>query len=59
MNAKKLIAILAMAMLWSASADAQGWLNKVKDKAVNTVKDKVSNKVERVVGQAADEVLDG
>ena len=59
MKTRKILAIFAMAMLCVTGADAQGFLKKLKDKAVDTVKDKVENKVEREAGKAADEVLDG
>ena len=59
MKTRKILAIFAMAMLCATGADAQGFLKKLKDKAVDTVKDKVENKVEREAGTAADEVLDG
>lgn len=51
--------LLAMAVVFSANVDAQGWLKKLKDKAVEKVKEKVEDKVEREVGEAADDVLDG
>ena len=44
-------------------AEAQGWLNNLKDKAVDaakrTIENKVSNKTEKVTGDAADAVLNG
>ena len=51
--------MLALVMAFSADADAQGWLKKLKDKAVEKVKEKVEKKVEREVDKAADNVLDG
>ena len=41
------------------SADAQGWLGSLKEKAVNKIKEKVENKVERATDTTMDAVLDG
>ena len=56
---KRLLIMLALVLAFSADADAQGWLKKLKDKAVEKVKEKVENKLEREVDKATDEVLDG
>lgn len=53
------IAILAALVVWPTDMNAQGWLRKLKDKAVEKVKEKVENKVEKEVGDATDDVLDG
>ena len=44
---------------FSATADAQGFLKKLKDKALEKAKDKIENKVERTVDSEMDAVLDG
>ena len=49
----------ALAAFLCSGASAQGWLGKLKDKAVDKVKEKVENKVEDQVGSAADDVLSG
>ena len=59
MNMKRLMAILAVALVYSTSASAQGWLGKLKEKAIDKVKEKVENKVEDEVGNATDDVLNG
>ena len=48
-----------LAAFLCSGASAQGWLGKLKDKAVDKVKEKVENKVEDQVGSAADDVLSG
>ncbi len=49
----------ALAAFLCSGASAQGWLGKLKEKAVDKVKEKVENKVEDQVGSAADDVLSG
>ena len=44
---KKLLTTLLMAIAFTVSANAQGWLKKVKDRAVSTVENAVSNKVNK------------
>ena len=44
---------------FAATADAQGFLKKLKDKALNAVEGKVEDKVERETNDAMDGVLDG
>ena len=44
---------------FSATADAQGFLKKLKDKAIEKAKDKIENKVERTIDKEKDAVLDG
>ena len=55
--------MLIVMVAFAVNADAQGFLNRLKDKAVkaaeNAVERKVENKVERVTDDAMDEVLDG
>ncbi len=59
MNARRFLAVLILAVVCVMGANAQGWLNKLKDKAVEKVKQKVEQKVEDEAGEAADEVLNG
>ena len=59
MNTKRLMVILAVAVVCSTGADAQGWLGKLKEKAIDKVKEKVENKVDRETDEAMDGVLDG
>ena len=56
---KKMMMMAALAAFLCSGASAQGWLGKLKDKAVDKVKEKVENKVEDQVGSAADDVLSG
>ena len=56
---KKLLMMLIFVMAFSANADAQGFLKRLKDRAVERVKQKVEDKVDREVSKASDEVLDG
>ena len=59
MYMKKLLTIVMLFAACSVNADAQGWLGKLKDKALDKVKGTVENKVEKEVGNATDDVLDG
>ena len=56
---KRMMMMAALAAFLCSGASAQGWLGKLKDKAVDKVKEKVENKVEDQVGSAADDVLSG
>ena len=56
---KKLLLLLLAMVAFSATADAQGFLKKLKDKALEKAKDKIENKVERAVDSEMDAVLDG
>ena len=56
---KKLLLLLLAMVAFSATADAQGFLKKLKDKAIEKAKDKIENKVERTVDKEMDAVLDG
>ena len=53
------MAILVVAAACSTSVNAQGWLGKLKDKAVEKVKSKVEKKVDKAVDNTLDDVLDG
>jgi len=51
--------LIMMFLSTSMSISAQGWLSRLKDKAVDKVKEKVEQKVEDEVGEKADDVLNG
>ena len=59
MKTKKIAAIIAIALMCSANASAQGFLKKLGEKAIEKAKQKIENKVERTVDKNADKVLDG
>ena len=56
---KKLFLMIVAIVVFAATADAQGFLKKLKDKAIERVQDKIENKVERETDEAMDGVLDG
>ena len=60
---KRLLLMLMVMVAFAATADAQGFLKRLKDRAVNAVENaverKVENKVERETDDAMDDVLDG
>ena len=60
---KKLVLTLIVMMAFAVNADAQGFLGRLKDRAVNAAKNavenKVANKVDRETNEAMDGVLDG
>ena len=56
---KRLILMIIAIVALAATADAQGFLKKLKDKAVERVQNKIENKVERETDDAMDGVLDG
>ena len=56
---KRLIIALALLACMSTDVSAQGWLNRLKDKAVQTVQGKVEDKVDQTVSDGMDQVLDG
>ena len=62
MSMKRLFAFLVVAVAFAATADAQGFLKRLKEKAINAaenaVERKVENKVERETDDAMDDVLD-
>ena len=59
MTTKRLLIAVALLFAVSGGVSAQGFLKKLKDKAVEKVKEKVENKVERTVSDEMDDVLDG
>ena len=50
---KRLFLMLLVAFVCSANADAQGWLGRLKDKAVDAAKRTVENTVEQKTQEAA------
>ena len=62
MSMKRLFAFLVVAVAFAATADAQSFLKRLKEKAINAaenaVERKVENKVERETDDAMDDVLD-
>ena len=60
---KRLFLMLMVMVAFAVNADAQGFLNRLKDRAIkaaeNAVERKVENKVERTTDDAMDDVLDG
>lgn len=56
---KRLIIALALLACMGADVSAQGFLNRLKDRAIQTVQGKVENKVDQTVSDQMDEVLDG
>lgn len=59
MTMKKVLYLLAAMLMLAAvpEAQAQGWLKKIKDKAVETVKNKAEGKVDDAINKGADAVL--
>ncbi len=55
---KKIVFLLSMSLLFGMQLSAQGWLDKVGKKAVNTVKQKVENRAVKKAGDATDKALD-
>ena len=51
--------MLMMAVAFAAGADAQGWLGRLKDKAVDAAKRTVERKVEQKTEKAVDDAMDG
>lgn len=55
---KKIVFLVCMSLLFSMNLSAQGWLEKVGQKAVNTAKQKVENRAAKKAGEATDKTLD-
>ena len=55
---KKIVFLVCMSLLFSMNMSAQGWLEKVGQKAVNTAKQKVENRAAKKAGEATDKALD-
>ena len=60
---KRIVLMLMMAVAFAVTADAQGFLKRLKERAINAAENAVSNKVENKVSRetddAMDDVLDG
>ena len=56
---KKIVFLLYLSILFGMQVNAQGWLEKVGKKAVNTAKQKVENRAAKKAGEATDKALDG
>lgn len=56
---KKLILLLVVVFAVAVNADAQGWLGRLKDRAVDAAKRSVENKVERKVDRTVDDAMEG
>ena len=60
---KRLILVLLVMVAFAATADAQGFLKRLKDRAINSVENAVENKVDSKVNEetnkAMDDMLDG
>ena len=59
MRTTRLLAILAIAIMCSVSADAQSVLKGLGQRVADRAKEKLENKVDRTVDEAADILLDG
>ena len=55
---KKIVFLVCMGMLLCTQINAQKWLEKVGQKAINTAKQKVENRAAKKAGEATDEALD-
>lgn len=58
MNTKRILMTIAMIIALSMSVSAQGWLGRLKDKAVDAAKNAVERNVERKADKEADEASD-
>ena len=52
-----ILAAIAAMLMWPADADAQGWLGRLKDKAVDAAKRTVENNVERKTEKKVDDAM--
>lgn len=52
---KKQLLMLVVLFAFAANADAQGWLNRVKDKVMNKVENTVDDAIDKTIDKAADE----
>ena len=60
---KRIVLMLMMVVAFTAAADAQGFLKRLKDRALNSAENAISNKVDSKIydetNDAMDDVLDG
>jgi len=59
MNTKKLSIIVGLLILATTGVNAQSFLNRLRDRAVNAVTNTIENKVENAAQEAAEEALSG
>ena len=55
---KKIVFLVCMGMILSTQINAQKWLEKVGQRAINTAKQKVENRASQKAGEATDKLLD-
>ena len=55
---KKIVFLVCLSIMFGMQANAQKWLEKVGQKAVNAAKQKVENRAAKKAGEAADKALD-
>ena len=55
---KKIVFFIGVSLLFCIQLSAQGWLDKVGKKAINTAKQKVENRVTKKTGDSTDKTLD-
>ena len=55
---KKIVFLVCLSIMFGMQANAQKWLEKVGQKAINTAKQKVENRAAKKAGEATDEALD-
>ena len=55
---KKIVFFICVSLLFSIQLSAQGWLDKVGKKALDTAKQKVENRVTKKAGDSTDKTLD-
>ena len=60
---KRIVLMLMMVVAFAATADAQGFLKRLKDRALNSAENAISNKVDSKIyeetNDAMDDALDG
>ena len=56
---KKLVVTLIVMLAFAVNADAQGFLGRLKDRAVNAAKNAVENKVTEKVSRETNDAVDG
>ena len=55
---KRIVLMLMMVVAFAAAADAQGFLNRLKDRALNSAENAVSDKVDSKVREETDKAMD-
>ena len=59
MNIKKLFFVVALLIIATTGVNAQNFLNRLRDRAVNAVTNTIENKVENAAQEATEEALSG